>query len=346
MLSPLRRRAGKRLREPFGKAGLTVAVIALVFAMLGGAYAAGGLTSKQKKEVKAIAKGLQGTGPAGPQGAAGANGKDGANGSNGTNGSNGADGKTILSGAATPTSEGVNGDFYVKTGSSPEIFGPKTGAGWGSGTKLKGANGSNGTNGTAVLNGAVTPTTEGEEGDFYIDTATNEIFGPKTGAGWGSGTSMKGPEGNIKATLPVGTTMKGTWSAGSYPATAAAEVVPGPISFNIPISEALLPTVYLVREGESESPLIPAGGPLPAYHKCEGGSATPTVGNLESGQATLCIFTTKSVNWKVGRSESSFILTGSKNGSPNRRLGEILLGESEGAGVSYAYGTWAVKIIP
>ena len=30
----------RRLKEPFGKAGLIVAVVALVFAMLGGAYAA------------------------------------------------------------------------------------------------------------------------------------------------------------------------------------------------------------------------------------------------------------------------------------------------------------------
>ncbi|MCW2987260.1 MAG: hypothetical protein JWM24_198, partial [Solirubrobacterales bacterium] len=46
----------RRLREPFGKAGLTVGVIALVMALVGGAYAAGALTGKQKKEVEKIAK--------------------------------------------------------------------------------------------------------------------------------------------------------------------------------------------------------------------------------------------------------------------------------------------------
>jgi hypothetical protein len=90
MLSPLRKRAGQRLREPFGKAGLTVAVIALVFAMLGGAYAASGLNSKQKKEVKSIAKSFQGTGPAGAQGAAGAKGDNGSNGAQGAKGDTGA----------------------------------------------------------------------------------------------------------------------------------------------------------------------------------------------------------------------------------------------------------------
>jgi hypothetical protein len=92
MLSPLRKRAGRRLREPFGKAGLTVAVIALVFAMLGGAYAATGLNSKQKKEVKSIAKSFQGTGPAGAQGPAGAKGDNGSNGAQGSKGDTGAGG--------------------------------------------------------------------------------------------------------------------------------------------------------------------------------------------------------------------------------------------------------------
>jgi hypothetical protein len=102
MLSPLRKRAGRRLREPFGKAGLTVAVIALVFAMLGGAYAAGKLTSKQKKEVEKIAKKFQGTGPAGAQGAAGSNGKDGAQGGKGETGPQGKQGN--------PGAPGVDGE--------------------------------------------------------------------------------------------------------------------------------------------------------------------------------------------------------------------------------------------
>jgi Collagen triple helix repeat (20 copies) len=99
MLSPLRKRAGRRLREPFGKAGLTVAVIALVFAMLGGAYAAGKLTSKQKKEVEKIAKKFQGSGPVGATGAAGSNGKDGAQGGKGETGPQGKQGNPGAPGA-------------------------------------------------------------------------------------------------------------------------------------------------------------------------------------------------------------------------------------------------------
>jgi hypothetical protein len=88
-MSPLRNRVGSRLREPFGKAGLSVAVIALVFAMLGGAYAATKLNGTQKKEVEKIAKKFQGTGPAGAAGPVGAKGDTGAKGDNGTAGSNG-----------------------------------------------------------------------------------------------------------------------------------------------------------------------------------------------------------------------------------------------------------------
>lgn len=86
------------LREPFGTAGLIVACVALVFAMLGGAYAAtnsgGGKATASK--AKAGPRGKTGkTGPAGPVGPAGAPGKDGTNGTNGTNGAPGAPGESV-----------------------------------------------------------------------------------------------------------------------------------------------------------------------------------------------------------------------------------------------------------
>jgi hypothetical protein len=63
--------------------------------MIGGAYAAsGGLTGKQKKEVKSIAKSFQGTGPAGAPGAAGPAGPGGAKGATGKTGDAGGKGAT------------------------------------------------------------------------------------------------------------------------------------------------------------------------------------------------------------------------------------------------------------
>jgi hypothetical protein len=78
--------------------GLTVAIVALIFALTGGAFAAGGgLTSKQKKQVKAIAqteaKKAAGQGPVGPQGPAGAKGDIGAEGKAGKEGKEGKEGE-------------------------------------------------------------------------------------------------------------------------------------------------------------------------------------------------------------------------------------------------------------
>lgn len=110
------------IREPFGTAGLIVAVIALVFALAGGAIAAAvGLNGKQKKEVTAIAKKFAGTpgaagangaagsqgphglpGPEGPQGPEGPEGLEGLQGPKGINGTNGTNGKSVIAVAETP----------------------------------------------------------------------------------------------------------------------------------------------------------------------------------------------------------------------------------------------------
>ena len=67
-----------------------------------------------------------------------------------------------------------------------------------------GAAGDDGADGKTVLNGAVDPTSEGVDGDFYINTASNEIFGPKAAGVWGTGTSLVGPTGATGATGATG----------------------------------------------------------------------------------------------------------------------------------------------
>ncbi len=89
MFSPMRNR--------FGIPG-AISVIALVFAMMGGAYAASNNSGKATASAKAKKgprgpKGATGpAGPAGPQGPAGANGKDGAQGAKGDTGPQGPQG--------------------------------------------------------------------------------------------------------------------------------------------------------------------------------------------------------------------------------------------------------------
>jgi hypothetical protein len=91
MFSTLRKRISTKRPEPFGKAGLTVAILALVFAMVGGAYAANNTATASK--AKAGPRGKTGkTGPAGATGPAGPAGPAGAKGDKGDAGSPGAPG--------------------------------------------------------------------------------------------------------------------------------------------------------------------------------------------------------------------------------------------------------------
>ena len=76
---------------------------------------------------------------------------------------------------------------------SPLIQGP---SGTNGTNGVNGTNGTNGIDGKTVLNGTVNPTTQGNNGDFYINTVTNYIFGPKAAGVWPSGVSLVGPSGN------------------------------------------------------------------------------------------------------------------------------------------------------
>jgi hypothetical protein len=115
----------RAIREPFGTAGLVLAVVALVAALGGSAIAASGaLTSKQKKEVEKIAKKYAGApgapgaaGPAGSPGAGGAKGDTGAAGNAGTPGAPGKEGKEGKAGGEGP--EGPEGSPWTAGGTLP-----------------------------------------------------------------------------------------------------------------------------------------------------------------------------------------------------------------------------------
>lgn len=182
-----------------------------------------------------------GTSMVGPQGAPGAQGLQGIQGIQGLQGAqgvagiNGTNGKTILNSTTNPVpGQGVDGDFFINT-TTNQLFGPKTGGLWGSGTSLvgpqgaagpqgiqglqgvqgipgpqgatgaqglqgvagtNGLNGIDGLNGNTVLHGNSNPSTmDGVDGDFYLNTVTYELFGPKSAGVWGGGTSLVGPQG-------------------------------------------------------------------------------------------------------------------------------------------------------
>jgi hypothetical protein len=173
--------------------------------------------------------------------------QDGSQGPQGIQGPVGADGKSVLNGTTNPTSGVGNvGDFFINT-TTNLLFGPKTAGGWGSGISLvgptgpqgiqgeqgiqglqglqgpqglqgaqgiQGIQGSAGIDGKTVLNGTSNPTSGiGTIGDFFINTSTNKLFGPKTVGGWGTGISLvgpQGPEGPVGPEGPEGPVVAGT----------------------------------------------------------------------------------------------------------------------------------------
>ena len=88
------------------------------------------------------------------------------------------------------------GDSYAR-------FSTDGGFTWGAGLLFRGPQGpagpagvygTDGIDGRTILSGTVNPTTEGVDGDFYINTATSTLFGPKNGT-WPTGVSLVGPAG-------------------------------------------------------------------------------------------------------------------------------------------------------
>jgi hypothetical protein len=108
---------------------------------------------------------------------------------------------TILNGSRPPKPKrGIIGDFFIDT-RTHVIYGPKRHSGWGRGTHLigpagapgsTGAAGATGPQGYSILNGPSAPSPSlGEDNDFYIDTGTTQLYGPKEGV-WGSPISLTG----------------------------------------------------------------------------------------------------------------------------------------------------------
>ncbi|MEF2247753.1 Gp37-like protein [Paenibacillus sp. IITD108] len=156
-------------------------------------------------------------GPIGPKGDTGERGPIGLTGAKGDQGIQGPKGDTGPQGLAGPKGDkgepGLKGDTGPKgdTGlQGPKgdkgdqgiqgIQGPKgdTGATGLQGPKGDtGASGQKGADGKTILSGTTNPTSAtGSDGDFYINTSSNVIFGPKSSSSWGNGKSLIGPKGD------------------------------------------------------------------------------------------------------------------------------------------------------
>lgn len=65
--------------------------------------------------------------------------------------------------------------------------------------------GDQGVAGNTILSGLVDPTgLDGVDGDFFINTVSYDIFGPKAAGVWGAGTSLIGPTGPVSNGTQLG----------------------------------------------------------------------------------------------------------------------------------------------
>jgi hypothetical protein len=81
-----------------------------------------------------------------------------------------------------------------------------------------GGTGPAGADGKTVLNGSGAPSSGlGANGDFYIDTTADAIYGPKTAGAWGSGTSLVGPPGSTGSTGAAGPGLPAGGTVGQIP---------------------------------------------------------------------------------------------------------------------------------
>ena len=107
-------------------------------------------------------------------------------------GATGTAGATWSNGSAAPDNgNGVDGDFYLRT-TNDDIY-KKAGGVWSIVGNFKGATGDV----REWLVGSGAPTSQGENGDLYLDSATGDIYGPKASDTWpGSpAANIKGAQG-------------------------------------------------------------------------------------------------------------------------------------------------------
>jgi hypothetical protein len=138
------------------------------------------------------------TGPQGPIGLTGPAGNDGAVGPQGATGAQGPIGLTGPAGATGPQGPiGLTGpagnDGAVGPQGATGAQGPIGATGPAGAAGVNGVAGANGLDGKTVLNGTTDPgSSTGENGDFYINTTSNKIFGPKASGVWPAGVSLIG----------------------------------------------------------------------------------------------------------------------------------------------------------
>ncbi|CAH1658773.1 hypothetical protein CHELA1G11_12858 [Hyphomicrobiales bacterium] len=104
--------------------------------------------------------------------------------------------------AANPTTRQMSGQITAYSGTSLTVevttaLGSGSAADWTIYLSGPAGKGEPGDDGNTILGGGGAPDSgDGIDGDFYIDTTANAIYGPKAAGAWGAGKSLVGPAGN------------------------------------------------------------------------------------------------------------------------------------------------------
>ncbi len=151
------------------------------------------------------------TGPAGAVGAAGAAGPQGPVGPAGAVGAQGqkgvaGDDATVAIGTTATGAPGSNAAVVNSGTATAAVFNFMIPAGEKGVKGNPGSDGAPGPAGKTVIGAQGIPSgaDDGAIGDFYINTDTHRIYGPKTALGWGSSTSLIGPQGSAGAAGATG----------------------------------------------------------------------------------------------------------------------------------------------
>lgn len=241
--------------------------------------------------------------------------------------------------------------------------------------------GANGVDGDTILSGEGAPGAAlGAIGDFYIDTAAAEIYGPKREDGWGPATALKGPKGDTGAAGSTGADGRSV-VAHAFEATAEPTGKPceehGGAEFEVEGSGeahyicngvgggAELPEVMtgywsvgsVPSSAEKEPILVSISYPFPleaapgkagyvrengtgSTFNCKGTAADP-----EPNAGHLCLYALKEVDWTIPVAGLGVLSVPAANElGTNELVGNVLKGETTAAsGTAMAYGVWAIK---
>ena len=198
-------------------------------------------------------------------------------------------------------------------------------------TGAAGANGVAGTDGKTVKNGTSNPVSSiGVDGDFYINTATNTLFGPKANGAWPSGVSLVGPQGATGAqgsTGPVGAQgIQGptgaTGAAGPAPSGTGLVTVnngslqsPGALEGDVTTSGGGLTTTIGAAKvtnnmlAGSIDLTSKVTGALPVANGGTGLNTTPTYGQLDIGNGSGFTRTTLTAGTGISITNASGAIT-------------------------------------